>query len=431
MTDTVDLPVVQRTKRIIAAGTVGNIIEWYDFAVYGLFATVLAKNFFPSGDKVASLLATLAVFAVSFFIRPFGAIVFGAYGDRHGRKKALAATVILMGLGTLMVGVLPTYHSIGVLAPILLVVARLVQGLSTGGEWSGSSVFIVEHAPVRRRGLYGSWVQFGASGGSLLGSLLGVLLGLTFSTAQVESWAWRLPFLLGGVLGAFGLLLRSRLEDTPEFNDLRQRGEVVETGLGRAVTSRWRDGARAFGFTLAYTVSVYTLLTYMPTYVTTTTGIKLTNALLSNSIQLAVMMTLLPFTGALSDRVGRRPVLLAFCALAAVLTYPLFLLISVGTIATVIIGQVVFACVVALIGGAGPTATAEMFPTNVRFSALGISYNLAVAAFGGTAPFISTLLISVTGDHTTPALYMIAAAVVTGLVVLRLPETAGRPLRKN
>lgn len=431
MTETIELAAAQRTKRTITAGTIGNIIEWYDFAVYGLFATVLAQNFFPSNDEVASLLAALAVFAVSFFVRPLGAIVFGAYGDRRGRKKALAMTVILMGLGTLMVGVLPTYGSIGVLAPVLLVVARLVQGLSTGGEWSGSSVFIVEHAPPGRRGLYGSWVQFGASGGSLLGSLVGVALGLIFSTADVQSWAWRLPFLFGGVLGAFGLFLRSRLDDTPEFRDLERRGQVVENGLGRAVTSRWRDGARAFGFTLAYTVSVYMLLTYMPTYVTTTTGIELTNALLSNSIQLAVMLLLIPFMGALSDRVGRRPVLLAFCGLSAVLTYPLFLLISVGTISAVIAGQVAFACIVALIGGAGPTATAEMFPTNVRFSALGISYNLAVAAFGGTAPFISTLLIKLTGDHATPALYMIAAAVVTGLVVLRLPETARRPLRQS
>ncbi|GAB3561661.1 MFS transporter [Amycolatopsis endophytica] len=416
-------------RRAVAAATLGNVIEWYDFAIYGLFAKVLAANFFPAADPAAGLLATFAVFAVSFGVRPLGAFVFGYYGDRYGRSRALAATVVLMGVGTTLIGVLPTYHSLGLAATVLLVLCRVLQGLSAGGEWSGSSTFLVEYAPRGRRGFFGSFVQFGSSAGSLIGSLVGALIGALASEEALYDGLWRIPFILGGLIGAFGLFLRWKLEDTPEFRKLAESGAVAAAPVRGAFADQWRQGLKAIGFTMAYTVCVYITLTYMPTFVSSTTHIDLTGALFLNAVQIAVMMTLLPVFGLLSDRVGRRPVLLVFCALCVLVPVPLFLLLSQGTVGTVIAAQCLLAVMVAMIGGAGPAATAELFPTGTRYTSFGISYNIAVAAFGGTAPFISTFLIDASGSSISPAFYMVLAGLVSGLTVLfAMRETAHRPL---
>jgi MHS family proline/betaine transporter-like MFS transporter len=418
-------------RKAVVAGAIGNFIEWYDFAVYGFFATVLAGLFFPSEDPAASLLATFAVFAVSFFMRPVGALVFGHYGDKIGRRSTLAVAVILMGIATFMIGVLPTYGQIGVLAPILLVVARLLQGLSAGGEWSGSAAFMVEYAPEHRRGLYGSWQQFSIVAGLLVGSAIGGILGSVLSEEALNSYGWRIPFILGILVGVVGLYLRLRLEDTPAFKVIEEKAEVESAPIKESFSAHYNESLTAIGFTIAWTVAYYILLTYMPTYVARTLGFSLPQALLSNAIGLAVLMALIPFTGALSDRVGRKPLLIGFSALIAVLTYPLFLLISSGTFLLVVLGQVLFGVIISLFSGPGPAALVEMFPTNVRYSALGISYNLAVAAFGGTAPFIATYLISRTGNNISPGFYLIAAAVITLIVVSRMKETYRDPLRET
>jgi len=418
-------------RKAVVAGTIGNFIEWYDFSVYGFFATVFASQFFPSDDPVASLLATFAVFAISFFMRPVGAFVFGHYGDKVGRRSTLAVAVILMGLATFMIGVLPNYEQIGVLAPILLVVARLLQGISAGGEWSGSAAFMVEYAPEHRRGLYGSWQQFSIAAGLLVGSAIGGILGTVLSEDALNSYGWRIPFILGILVGAVGLYLRLRLEDTPAFRVIEEKEEVASAPIKESFSAHYRESLTAIGFTVAWTVAYYILLTYMPTYVARTLGFPLSQALLSNAIGLAVLMILIPFMGALSDRVGRKPLLIAFSALIAVLTYPLFLLISGGTFLLVVLGQVLFGVIISLFSGPGPAALVEMFPTNVRYSALGVSYNLAVAAFGGTAPFIATYLVSRTGSNLSPSFYLIAAAVITLIVVSRIKETYRDPLRET
>jgi MHS family proline/betaine transporter-like MFS transporter len=417
-------------KKAVTAGAIGNFVEWYDYSVYGFFATIIASQFFPSEDRVASLLATFAVFAVAFFMRPVGAFVFGHYGDTIGRRNTLAAAIILMGIATLMIGVLPSYGQIGVLAPILLVFARLLQGFSAGGEWSGSAAFMVEYAPENKRGLYGSWQQVSIVAGLLVGSGMGGLLGTVLSEDALNAWGWRIPFILGMVVALVGLYLRLRVEDTPAFRIIEEKEEVTEAPVKESFTAHWRESLTAIGFTVAWTVAYYILLTYMPTYVSETLGIPLTQALLSNAIGLVVLMALIPFTAALSDRIGRKPLLIAFSALIALLTYPLFLLASTQVLAFIVLAQVLFGVIISLFSGPGPAALVEMFPTNVRYSALGVSYNIAVAAFGGTAPFIATYLISRTGSNFSPSFYLIAAAVVTLVVVSTMKETYREPLRE-
>ncbi len=420
----------EAARKAVTAGAIGNFIEWYDFAVYGYFATIIATQFFPSENRVASLLATFAVFAVAFFMRPLGAFVFGSFGDRIGRRTTLAAAVILMGVSTLMIGVLPTYAQIGVFAPILLVVARLLQGFSAGGEWSGSAAFMVEYAPPDRRGLYGSWQQFSIVAGLLAGSLMGSLLGVVLSEDALNAWGWRVPFILGVLVGLVGLYLRLRLQDTPAFLAIEQKEEKTDAPVRESFTTHGGESLNAFGFTIAWTVSYYILLTYMPTYVSETLGLSLTSALTANAIGLVVLMVLIPFTGALSDRIGRKPLLVAFSVLIALLSYPLFLLVSTGNFLFIVVGQVLFALIICLFSGPGPAALVEMFPTNVRYSALGVSYNLAVAAFGGTAPFVATFLIDRTGSNLAPGIYLIVAAVITLIFVARMRETYSEPLRE-
>jgi MFS transporter, MHS family, proline/betaine transporter len=417
-------------KKAVTAGAIGNFVEWYDYSVYGFFATIIASQFFPSEDRVASLLATFAVFAVAFFMRPVGAFVFGHYGDTIGRRNTLAAAIIMMGIATLMIGVLPSYAQIGVLAPILLVFARLLQGFSAGGEWSGSAAFMVEYAPENKRGLYGSWQQVSIVAGLLVGSAMGGLLGTVLSEDVLNAWGWRIPFILGMVVALVGLYLRLRVEDTPAFRIIEEKEEITEAPVKESFTAHWKESLTAIGFTVAWTVAYYILLTYMPTYVSETLGVPLTQALLSNAIGLVVLMALIPFTAALSDRIGRKPLLIAFSVLIALLTYPLFLLASTQVLAFIVLAQVLFGVIISLFSGPGPAALVEMFPTNVRYSALGVSYNIAVAAFGGTAPFIATYLISRTGSNFSPGFYLIAAAVVTLIVVSTMKETYRGPLRE-
>jgi MHS family proline/betaine transporter-like MFS transporter len=420
----------QAAKKAVTAGAIGNFVEWYDYSVYGFFATVIASQFFPSDDPVASLLATFAVFAVAFFMRPVGAFVFGHYGDTVGRRNTLAAAIILMGIATLTIGVLPSYAQIGVLAPILLVGARLLQGFSAGGEWSGSAAFMVEYAPENRRGLYGSWQQFSIVAGLLVGSGMGALLGAVLSEDALNAWGWRIPFILGMVVALVGLYLRLRIEDTPAFRIIEEKEEVTEAPVKESFTAHGGESITAIGFTVAWTVAYYILLTYMPTYVSQTLGLPLTQALLSNAIGLVVLMTLIPFTAALSDSIGRKPLLIAFSVLIAVFTYPLFLLASTKVLFLIVVAQVLFSLIISLFSGPGPASLVEMFPTNVRYSALGVSYNIAVAAFGGTAPFIATYLISRTGSNLAPTFYLIVAAVITLFFVSRMKETYREPLRE-
>jgi len=418
-----------RNREAVIAGVIGNILEWYDFAVYGYLASTISGLFFPSSDRIASLLATYLVFGVGFVMRPVGALLFGVYGDRHGRRKALSAVIFLMAVSTLAIGLLPTYDKVGVLAPILLVLARLLQGLSAGGEWGGSTAYIVEYAPEGRRGFVGSWQQFSVGGGFLLGSLCATVLSFTLSPEAVASWGWRVPFLLGILVGGLGAYMRWRLPDTPKYSEIAQQRAVAATPLADAVRQYPRETLIAFGITLHNTVAYYISLIYMTGYLIDVGKLPKPTAQLIGTICLAVFVTLIPFAGMLSDRLGRRPQLMVSCIGFALLGYPFFLLGSSGRVELAFLAQLLMVVFLSLYAGSCPAAYAELFPTRVRYTALSIGYNIAVAIFGGFAPFIATWLIKVTGNPLAPAFYVIAAAVITFVILTRIRETAFAPLK--
>src|SRR3974390_286358 len=400
-------------RRALVAGTIGNVLEWYDFGVYGYFVSTISQLFFPSQDPIASLLLTFAVFGVGFVMRPVGSIVFGIYGDRAGRRKALSAVIFLMAFSTLAIGLLPTYQQVGVLAPILLCIARLLQGLSGGGEWGGSTSYIVEFAPEGRRGFYGSWQQVSVGGGFLLGSLSAAVLSNALSHDALVSWGWRVPFMLGILVGALGAYLRWRLSDTPKFTELEEHGEVSSAPLADVLREYPRETLTVFGLTLHNTVAYYIPIVYMTSYIISVAKLPPASALWINVTCLAVFVCLIPIWGALSDRVGRGPLLLPSAGGYVVLAYPLFMLASSGSAVLALVAQLTMILFLSFFSGACPATYSEIFPTRVRYTALSIGYNIAVAVFGGFAPFIATWLISVTGSNLAPSYYLIAAAAIT------------------
>ena len=419
---TISTETTAKGRRAVTAAVAGNVLEWYDFAVYGYLAGLLAKRFFPASDEATGLLAAFAAFGVGFVVRPLGGILIGRLADRKGRKAALVLTIVLMAVGTVGIGLIPDYHTIGVLAPALLVACRLLQGFSAGGEWGGATAFLVEWAPPHRRGLFGSFQQASVAAGLLLGSGIAALCSTLLSPEQMEAWGWRLPFLIGGLLLPVGLYMRRNVEETPAFRQSPSARAEAASG--------WTAATQALGFTVLWTVSYYIALSYLPTFTQKFAGLSRAQALWSNTLGLAVLVLAVPFMGHLSDRVGRKPLLLACCAAFVILPYPLFAaMVQAGGFATVLLVQIAFALAIALFSGPGPAAIAEMFPTRLRTTWMSTGYSLAVAIFGGFAPYIATWLIATTGSPLSPTIYLIGAAVVSTAVILALPETAHDPLR--
>jgi len=411
------------SRKAVGAAVMGNLLEWYDFAVYGYLATIVAKNFFPQEDEMTALLSAFATFGVGFVVRPLGGIVIGRMGDVRGRKFALMLTIFLMAASTVMIGLIPTYASIGLWAPVLLVVARLLQGFAAGGEWGGSTSFIIEWAPPGRRGLYGSFQQSSLAAGLLLGSGIAALFSTLLTPQDMESWGWRIPFLLGGILAPVGIYMRRNIDETPAFRKAQAQPSAVPAPSPVALAGR------AFGFTVLWTSAYYTMLTYMPTFTQKHVGLARSEALWSNTLGLLVLVLVIPFAGALSDRIGRKPLLLGCCLAFALLSHLLFdTMVTQGTLAAVMTVQVLFALMIASFSGPGPAAIAEIFPTRMRSTWMSAGYSLAVAIFGGFAPFIATWLIRETGSPLSPTWYVIGAAVISALVIVRLPETAHREL---
>jgi MHS family proline/betaine transporter-like MFS transporter len=414
----------EKSHQALWAAAIGNLLEWYDFGVYAYLASLIAAKFFPSSDSTASLLAAFAAYGVGFLARPLGGIVIGRLGDARGRKAALVLTIFLMAFGTVGLGLLPSYESIGVLAPILLVILRLVQGLAAGGEWGTSTAFMVEWAPEGRRGFFGSFQQVSTAGGSLLGSGIAAILTSSLTPAAMLDWGWRVPFLLGVVLLFVGAYLRQNVDETPSYQASRQ------AAANQPVASGFPLGAFAFGITIFWTIAYYILLAWMPTFTQRFAGLSPAQALWSNTIGLIAMVIAVPCWGALSDRVGRRPLLMASAILIGLLSYPLFALMAGGTgLALVLPIQILFGILLALYSGAGPAAIAEIFPTQLRSTWMSSGYALAVAIFGGFAPFVATWLIQLTGSPVSPTyLYLLPSALISLVVIWSLKETAGAKL---
>ncbi|CEJ12455.1 Proline/betaine transporter [bacterium YEK0313] len=413
-------------RRQLMAASIGNVLEYYDFVVYAFLASTIATKFFPSESEVAALLASFAAFGVGFLARPLGGAVIGRIGDKRGRKVALLITIFGMAVGTVGIGILPSFETIGIVAPILLVAMRLIQGLAAGGEWGGATAFIIESAPQGRRGLFGGIGQASIASASLLGSLVVAIVAGLVTAQQMNDWAWRIPFLLGGLLVPVGFYMRRNIEETPAFTAAQQAPKPESHDLGSPLALM----AKAFGFTIIWTVSYYIMLNYMPTFLTKHAGVSQSQALWGNAVALVILVLATPLFGALSDRIGRKPLLLACCVAFVVLPYPLFqVILSGSSFVTIVAIQIVFNLFIAAFSGAGPAALSELFPTHSRTTLMSIGYSVSVAIFGGFAPFIATWLIGATGSPISPTYYLILAGIVSAIVISGFRETAHERLR--
>ncbi len=415
-------------RKAVIAGTIGHILEWYDFAVYGYVAIHIAANFFPSEDKTASLLASLAAFGVGFAARPIGGILFGRIGDKRGRRAVLLTTLLLMAVSTLMIGLLPTYETIGVAAPLLLVLARLLQGFSAGGETTTAAAFIVEWAPNGRRGLYGSFQQMGSGAGLLLGSLTVAAITTALPADAMSQWGWRIPFLIGGMLAPIAFVIRRAADETPKFTTLSE---------ANAVTANEQDSGKTMGrvlqaflFSLFWSVGFYFFLSYMPTYAIRELKLAGTTVFWLSSAASLIYIAAIPLSGAASDAIGRKTTLLISCGIFALASVPAFIFLNKHpTPMNYFIIITLVGILFSMYTGPAAATLSEIFPTRSRSSGMAIGYNLSTVVFGGFTPFISTWLIAAFATPLAPIYYVVACAVVGGLFIVTLEETARKPLR--
>lgn len=412
-------------RRAVIAGAIGNVLEWYDFAVYAFFAGTIGRLFFPQANEVDSLIAAFGVFAAGYLMRPLGGIIFGHIGDRYGRKPVLVFSTLAMAVPTFAIGLLPTDAQIGTAAAVLLVIMRLLQGLSIGGEYTGSVVYLAERAEQGRRGLLCTASIVGAGIGTLMGSAMADLVNAILPSAAVESWGWRLPFLAGGLVGVVGWYLRRHLPET--------RGALAAQGSSRppfveTITEHWRTVLRVVGLNLMHAVSFFMIFIFMKTYLHEFVGLTETQALTISTLGLLAVMLVTVLSGALSDRVGRKPVLIGGALAAILFAYPLLLLVNLGNFWIALACQIAFAVIVGTYSGTAPATMAEIVPGKVRVTGTSLGYNLCMALFGGTTPMITVILIKVTGTDMTPAFYIMLAAAISLVVVLGIKESSRRTL---
>ena len=422
-TDAAGLASIRR--RAILSCAIGNFFELFDFTIYGYFAVAIARAFYPSG----SMFSTFATFGAAFLMRPVGAIVLGAYGDRLGRRAALVVTIGLMAAATGFTGIIPSYQSIGVWAPIALVICRLMQGFSTGGEWGGAAAFLVEYATPGRRGLIGSMQQVSTQLGSLSGSLSAALLASNLSPESFYAWGWRVPFVMGFILGPIGYYLRRKVAETPAFEAAVERRTVERSPFFAAIREYRVRMLQAFGLSVVGHVCNFTFVIYLVNYAIKDMKLPAGSALSCAVVWGLIQVTLIPIIGHLSDRIGRRPMILASALLNLIFGYPLFLLaIKGGTFSALLAVLATAALFQALYTGVIPSILAEMFPTRVRFTGLSVSYGFAVVLFGGFAPLIATWLVSVTGNPLAPAFYVMAGGAISAISILSMREHLNAPL---
>lgn len=418
-------------QKSVVAGSIGVLVHWFDWAVYAYMATTIAAVFFPESDATAGLLATFAVFAVSFLVRPVGAIIFGRLGDRIGRKHTLSLVILAMAVATLVLGILPTYSTIGVLAPILLIVTRIVQGLAAGGEFGSAAAFLGEFSPPKRRGFGCSWLEFGSLLGFLLASFAVYLLNQAMTPEQVLAGGWRIPFLITVPLGLIGLYIRRRIEDTPEFEALQEMDTVSPSPVREVFRRNPKEFIQTCGMEIFMNVTFYVVLVYLLTYQETNLGIDPGRAALLSTLASALGLIIVPLAGILSDRVGRKPVLMTAAIALTVLSVPLFMLMKVDTEWASFVSTFGLAFILAIILGTHAVTVVELFPTRTRQTGLSIAYAVTAALFAGTAPYALTWLIDTTGNILSPGFFLAVVGVVGIATVASIPETRGIDLLKD
>ncbi|GAA1602381.1 MFS transporter [Leucobacter chromiireducens] len=425
-----DLVSKKSLRKSVVAGSIGVFVYWFDWAVYAYLAGTIATVFFPDSDGTAGLLSAFAVFAISFLVRPIGAIIFGRLGDRLGRKQTLSIVILAMALATLVLGLLPGYHSIGILAPILLIVTRVVQGLAAGGEFGSAAAFLGEFSPTRHRGFGVSWLEVGSLLGFLMASFTVVLLNLVFTTQEITDWAWRIPFLITVPLGFVGLYIRRKIEDTPDFQQLQQLETVSHAPVKEVFQRNWREFLQTSGMEIFMNVTFYVVLVYLLTYQEVYIGFDAGRAALLSTLASALGLIIVPLAGALSDRVGRKPVLMTAAIAQTALSIPLFMLMQSGEEWAAFVSTLGLALILAIILGTHAVTVVELFPTRTRQTGLSIAYAVTAALFAGTAPYVLTWLLGETGNLLVPGFFLAAVGVVGIITVLSIPETRGTSLIK-
>jgi len=421
-------------KRAVSAAALGNAMEWFDFGVYSYLAVIIGQVFFADASATAQLIASFGTFAAAFLVRPIGGMVFGPLGDRFGRQKILAVTMIMMSIGTFSIGLIPSYASIGIAAPILLFAARLVQGFSTGGEYGGAATFIAEYSTDKRRGFMGSFLEFGTLAGYLLGASLVTAMIAYLPHETMLEWGWRVPFFLAAPLGLFGLYIRLKLEETPAFKEHMDKREELEHSKPQMnVITMLRVHAKpllkCIGLVLLFNVSNYMLTAYMPSYLTGVMGFSELSGLLLVMVIMFIMMPLTLMWGHLTDRMGRKPVIGLGALGLIVLAIPCYMLIGSGNMVWVFVGLAILGLLHTCFSGTMPATLPALFVTDIRYSALAIGFNLSVSLFGGTTPLITAWLVDTTHNAMMPAYYMVGAGLIGLITVLTLSETARKPLK--
>lgn len=416
-------------NQVVTASVVGSFVEWFEFSVYGYLASVLGKVFFPSSEPGTQLIASLAAFAIAFFARPFGGILFGPIGDRYGRKRVLTVTILMMAVATFGIGLVPSYATIGIWAPILLILLRLLQGISAGGEGSGAAIFVAEYCSDKRRTAVTSWIEVGCISGFAFGATITTVLTAFFSQEQILDWAWRIPFMLALPLGAIGLYIRDRLEETPAFEAVRESSKQHPRATWAELFSTHRaELLQSCGFIIVTNITLYTVTTYIPTYLSSALGMKESAGFLLSLGPQLFLIAMIPVMGLLADRISRKATMLLGSIGVLVLAVPCFHLLAEGSYA-IKVGSLLLLnlCLAALLGCIF-AAVPSLFNTRVRFTGMAVSYNVSVALFAGTAPMLNAWLIQRTGNTTMPAYYLMFGAVVGIIALLFSRDRTGQPM---
>ncbi|MGE8687391.1 MAG: glycine betaine/L-proline transporter ProP [Achromobacter sp.] len=434
-----DITVIDNTKlkKAVTAAALGNAMEWFDFGVYGFVAFALGKVFFPDASPAVQTIAALGTFSVPFLVRPLGGVFFGVMGDRFGRQKVLSLTIIIMAISTFCIGLIPSYESIGLWAPVLLLLCKLAQGFSVGGEYTGAAVFVAEYAPDRRRGFLGSWLDFGSIAGFVLGAGLVVLLQATLGERTFLDWGWRAPFFVAGPLGLLGLYLRHAAEETPAFTQQLEKMEQEDRDAVqerpavsfREIFSKYRKALLVcIGMVLVTNITYYMLLTYMPTYLSSSLGYSEEHGVLIIVVVMIGMLFVQPVVGFFSDKIGRKPFLRVGSIGLLVIAVPAFSFVGSDNTGLIFLGLLFIAVFLNCLTGVMASTLPALFPTRIRYSALASSFNVAIIAAGLT-PTVAAWLVEETGNLMMPAYYLMAASLIGIVTSFFLPETANRPLR--